>query len=92
MRGSALVGWTSYSNVIHPVLQKAASHGHLAAVNALLELGAPWNAVDRQGRCAGTVALNAGHQEIVNRIVEAGVESELKFAEIEKKSKKQGDM
>jgi protein arginine N-methyltransferase 2 len=79
-----------YQEIVHgeSVLQKAASHGHLAAVNALLELGAPWNAVDRQGRCAGTVALNAGHQEIVNRIVEAGVESELKFAEIEKKSKK----
>lgn len=69
------------------VLMMAAEHGHLDAVNALLELGAPWNAVDRSGKCAGTVALNAGHQEIVNRMVEEGVKCELMFAEAEKKEK-----
>ena len=78
-----------YQETIHgsSVLMVAATHGKLAAVNALLALGAPWNAVDRKGRCAGTVALNAGHQEIVNRMVEAGVESELMFYDIEKKAK-----
>ena len=74
------------------VLMRAATHGKLEACLLLLELGAPWNAVDRQGRCAGTVALNAGHQDVVNCMVEAGVKSELKFAQeerIEKKKQKQ---
>ena len=69
------------------ILMRSALHGHIAAVDALLELGAPWNAVDRNGRCAGTHALNAGHQDIVNRIVEAGVQSELMFAEVERRQR-----
>jgi len=80
-----------YQEEVHgeSVLMRAAAHGQLAAVKVLLELGAPWNAVDRMSRCAGTFALKNGHQEIVNWIVDIGVASEIKFAAIEREQKKQ---
>ena len=34
-------------------LMAAAAHGHGLVVEYLLQQGAPWNALDRQGRCAG---------------------------------------
>lgn len=37
----------------------AAQGGNLAIVRALLTAGAPWNALDRQGRCAGEYAMEA---------------------------------
>lgn len=37
----------------------AARGGHVAVVRRLLEAGAPWNAVDRAGRCAGDHAMAA---------------------------------
>ena len=36
----------------------------------MLAAGAPWNAVDRRGRCAGNHALDNGHQTIVDFLVE----------------------
>lgn len=38
----------------------------------LLEHGAPWNAVDRKGRCAGNYAVKAEFQDIIDRLVNAG--------------------
>eukprot|EP00501_MAST-03F_sp_TOSAG23-6_P000890 GSMAST32.ASY1.ANO1.926.1 assembled CDS len=64
----------------------AAQHGHLEVMNELLYRGAPWNAVDRQYKCAGDYALEAGHQKCVDRIVNAGVTSELLLACLKKKS------
>ena len=52
------------------------------AVSALLAAGAPWNAIDRNGRCAGDYALAAGHQVIVDALVTAGVAAELVFGEL----------
>ena len=46
--------------------------------------GVPWNAIDRHGDCAGNYALKAGHQDIVDRLVQAGVTAELIFAALEK--------
>jgi protein arginine N-methyltransferase 2 len=69
------------------VMMRAGAAGRLDLVQALLELGAPWNAVDRRGQCAGTVALKSGHQEVVDCMVKAGVRSELFFIEQARKQK-----
>ena len=39
---------------------------------SMLAAGAPWNALDRRGRCAGDLALEAGHSEAAEAILEAG--------------------
>ena len=58
-------------------LMLAAGGGHGAAVAKLVEAGAPWNAIDRRGRCAGNYALDAGHQEVVDQLVDVAVRAEL---------------
>jgi type IV protein arginine methyltransferase len=42
----------------------SAQGGHLAIVRALLAAGAPWNALDRQGRCAGEYAMAAAGEGV----------------------------
>ena len=59
------------------VLMAAAASGEMAAVTLLLERGAPWNAVDRKAKCAGEYAIEAGHQHVVDALVDAGVRAEL---------------
>jgi len=51
-------------------------------VQALLSAGAPWNAIDRRGHCAGQYALAHGHQVIVDGLVTAGVAAELVLGEL----------
>ena len=58
-------------------LMHAAGGGHGEVVSALLEAGAPWNAIDRRGRCAGNHALDAGHQTVVDALVDAATRAEL---------------
>ena len=41
--------------------------------------GAPWNALDRKGRCAGEFAVDAQSQECVDLLVNAGVRAQLLF-------------
>ncbi len=43
-------------------LMVAAGTGSLQMVQLLLGQGAPWNALDRQGRCAGDYAVDSGVQ------------------------------
>mmetsp|Transcript_19531 Transcript_19531/g.45639 ORF Transcript_19531/g.45639 Transcript_19531/m.45639 type:complete len:376 (+) Transcript_19531:3-1130(+) len=43
----------------------------------LLQAGAPWNALDRRGRCAGEYAIDGSHQRIVDLIVNHAVQCEL---------------
>ena len=59
------------------VLMLAASKGAKEIVQELLRQGAPWNALDRSGRCAGEYAIDKGHQEVVDLLVNAGVQAEL---------------
>jgi hypothetical protein len=46
--------------------------GHASIVKLLLEAGAPWNALDRKGNCAGDYAMNEGHQEAYEVLMDAG--------------------
>ena len=50
----------------------AAGGGHTELVKELLAKGAPWNAIDKQGRCAGEYAMEAGQQEAVDILLDAG--------------------
>jgi type IV protein arginine methyltransferase len=52
----------------------AAAVGALEAVEALLQAGAPWNAIDRRGRCAGDYAMEGDHAGAAGAILEAGRE------------------
>ena len=50
----------------------AAGAGHEGVVTQLLEAGAPWNAVDKQGNSAGDHARLQGHEDVYEAIVDAG--------------------
>uniref|UniRef100_A0A7S1B6W4 RMT2 domain-containing protein n=1 Tax=Corethron hystrix TaxID=216773 RepID=A0A7S1B6W4_9STRA len=41
------------------------------------EIGAPWNAIDKDGKCAGNYASDLGHQSLVNYLVDVAVTAEL---------------
>ena len=57
-------------------LMMAAKFGNIEICELLLEKGAPWNAIDRYGKCAGNYASDAGHQNVVDLLVDAGVKAE----------------
>ncbi|KAL7059755.1 hypothetical protein AAHC03_013922 [Spirometra sp. Aus1] len=59
------------------VLMAAAGAGHVEVVRYLLQVGAPWNAVDRMYRCAGDYAAKNGHQAVVDLIMDHAVMSEM---------------
>jgi protein arginine N-methyltransferase 2 len=58
-------------------LMVAAQNGHVDICRKLLEAGAPWNALDRYGRCAGNLAQENEHWEVVNLLVDEGTKAEL---------------
>jgi len=58
-------------------LMAAAEAGHFELCKLLLEEGAPWNAIDRMGKCAGNHATDRQHWEVVNLLVDAGTKAEL---------------
>ena len=58
-------------------LMAAAKGGHLKVCETLLAAGAPWNALDRNGMCAGNYATDFEHWDIVNLLVDEGTKSEL---------------
>ena len=53
-------------------LMVAAQRGDIAVLSELLQAGAPWNALDRRGRCAGEYADAAGQQDTFDQLVQAG--------------------
>ena len=68
-------------------LMVAAGLSSLELVKLLLEHGAPWNALDRCGRCAGEYAVDAGAQDVVDTLVTAGVTAELLFGAADRNAK-----
>jgi protein arginine N-methyltransferase 2 len=71
-------------------LMAAAKSGNLELSQQLLDQGAPWNAVDRQGQCPGNFATDAEHWAVVNLLVEWGTRSELILGELQRSQRKQG--
>jgi type IV protein arginine methyltransferase len=65
-------------------LMAASKAGHLLLVQELLNGGAPWNAIDRRGQCAGNYATDAEHWDVVNLLVEWGTRAELILGEIQR--------
>jgi protein arginine N-methyltransferase 2 len=65
-------------------LMAAAATGNGALCQHLLEAGAPWNAVDRQGQCAGNYATDNQHWGVVNLLVDWGVRAEFILGMIER--------
>ena len=61
----------------------AAQVGNLALCQLLLDQGAPWNALDRQGQCAGNYATDAQHWEVVNLLVDWATRSELILGQLQ---------
>eukprot|EP00873_Tetraselmis_striata_P011408 jgi/Tetstr1/431672/TSEL_021200.t1 len=66
-------------------LMAAAGGGHAPVVALLLQHGAPWNALDKAGRCAGEYAVDGGHQAVVDMLVQFGCESELVLGLLERR-------
>ncbi|KAJ0963443.1 hypothetical protein J5N97_028565 [Dioscorea zingiberensis] len=66
-------------------LMHAARHGDTPAVRLLLEYGAPWNALTPSGLCAGDLAMDHGHKETVNVLLDAGLRAELVLGTIARK-------
>lgn len=58
-------------------LMTAAENGHQAVVLALLQGGAPWNQQDKEGYCAGEYATASKNQDIMELLMEWGVQAEL---------------
>lgn len=61
-------------------LMVAAQNGHVDICRILLSEGAPWNALDRYGKCAGNWAQEKEHWEVVNLLVEEGTKAEVSLA------------
>ncbi|KAK9809247.1 hypothetical protein WJX72_012048 [[Myrmecia] bisecta] len=51
----------------------------------LLDAGAPWNAIDKTGKCAGDYAVEGGHEEAAEFLLEAGCRAELVLGLLERK-------
>lgn len=62
----------------------AAKVGNEGLCRYLLEKGAPWNALDRSGQCAGNYATDRQHWAVVNLLVEWGTRAELILGAVER--------
>jgi protein arginine N-methyltransferase 2 len=58
-------------------LMVASRFGHSNICQVLLDAGAPWNALDRTGKCAGDHAVECEKWDIVNLLVDVGTKAEL---------------
>jgi protein arginine N-methyltransferase 2 len=72
-------------------LMAAADAGHATLCQTLLEAGAPWNAIDRNGQCAGNYATHNQHWAIVNLLVDWGVRAELILGMLERTQRDSND-
>ncbi|KAL2651175.1 hypothetical protein R1flu_019303 [Riccia fluitans] len=69
-------------------LMHAALNGHASVLNTLLEPGAPWNALDPSGPCAGDYALENEHQDAIEVLLNAGIRTQLIFGAVERPCRK----
>ncbi|CAO2824301.1 unnamed protein product [Amaranthus hypochondriacus] len=71
-------------------LMHAAKHGHTEVVRKLLEAGAPWNALSPSSLSAGDFAMDNGHQDAFDLLLNTGVQAELILGTIARKEKENG--
>jgi len=71
-------------------LMAAASTGNGALCQHLLEAGAPWNAVDRNGQCAGNYATDNQHFGVVQLLVDWATRAELILGMVERSIRDHG--
>jgi protein arginine N-methyltransferase 2 len=72
-------------------LMQAAKQGHSDVIKLLLEAGAPWNALSPSNISAGDFAMDAGHQDPFEILLNTGIQAELILGTIARKTKKEGD-
>ncbi|GMH36749.1 hypothetical protein BSKO_04622 [Bryopsis sp. KO-2023] len=73
-------------------LMVAAKGGQGEIVSELLMAGAPWNALDKNGMCAGEHALQNEHADVANQILDAGVRAELILGTVERRLGRPADL
>jgi len=88
---SSLISQQEYETGRSP-LMIAAQVGNRVLCQHLLEGGAPWNAIDRHGQCAGNYATDNEHWDIVQLFVDWGTRSELILGQIQKTQRQQVGM
>lgn len=74
--------WTQPETLITPLMM-AAESGNPGAVSALLEAGAPWNAQDKDGHCAGEYAS----REAFHVLLEFAVHAEMILGTVARREK-----
>ncbi|CAK9182853.1 unnamed protein product [Ilex paraguariensis] len=72
-------------------LMHAAKHGRAVVVKLLLEAGAPWNALSPSNLSAGDFAMDSGHQDAFDLLLNAGIQAELILGTIARREKVEGD-
>ncbi|OMO70736.1 hypothetical protein COLO4_28538 [Corchorus olitorius] len=72
-------------------LMHAAKFGYADVIKALLEAGAPWNALSPANQSAGDFAMDAGHQEAFEVLLNAATQVELILGTIARETKNNGD-
>lgn len=83
---SGYISWQDDETGRSPLMM-AAKAGNVALCQWLLELGAPWNAVDRYGQCAGNYATQHEHWAVVQSLVDWGVRAELVLLAIQRQER-----
>ncbi|XP_059279415.1 protein arginine N-methyltransferase 2 [Lycium ferocissimum] len=72
-------------------LMHAAKHGHADVVKALLDAGAPWNALTPSNVSAGDFAMDAGHQQAFDVLLNSAIQAELILGTIARKENVTGN-
>lgn len=71
-------------------LMHAARAGHAPIVKVLLDWGAPWNALSPSNLSAGDFAMELGHQDAFDILLNAGIQAELVLGTIARMKNKDG--
>nr|GMD96378.1 protein arginine N-methyltransferase 2 [Ipomoea batatas] len=72
------------SDGLNPLMH-AAKHGQAEVVKDLIDAGAPWNALSPSNHSAGDFAMEAGHQEAFDVLLNAALQAELILGTIARK-------
>ncbi|KAK6160628.1 hypothetical protein DH2020_004009 [Rehmannia glutinosa] len=82
---------TYFDGVGQTPLMHAAKNGCPEVVKALLDSGAPWNALSPSNLSAGDFAMENGHQSAFDILLNAGIQAELILGTIARKDNAKGN-